>query len=337
MKKLFILISAFFIISCSDQEKIPDVSNIQVSVNLMRFEQDFFSIDTNRIDDQMQELFKKYGNFTSIYMNNILGLTYHKDSIEANEFAIKLFIKSYKNVFDSVQNKFTSINKEKEEIENGFKFLKHYFPNYLLPQNIISFVGPVDGVGIGLTENSLVIGLQMYMGKDFVFYKNDYIRSIYPEYKSNRFEREYIAVNAITTIINDMYPENLSGKALIDIMIDEGKKMYILKKVLPKTKQHLLFGYTEEQLKGCLNNEANIWNLFIVNDLLFQNEYQIIKDFINDGPKTQLLGDASPGYISKFIGYRIVEKWMKANNKSLGDLLKTNNRAIYTEAKYKPK
>ena len=270
-------------------------------------------------------------------MNNILGLTYRKDSIEANEFAIKLFIKSYKNVYDSVQNKFSIINKEKEEIENGFKFLKHYFPNYLLPQNIISFVGPVDGVGIGLTENSLVIGLQMYMGKDFVFYQNDYIRSIYPEYKSNRFEREYIAVNAITTIINDMYPENLSGKALIDIMIDEGKKMYILKKVLPKTKQHLLFGYTEEQLKGCLNNEANIWNLFIVNDLLFQNEYQIIKDFINDGPKTQLLGDVSPGYISKFIGYKIVEKWMNESKKNLKDLLKANNRTIYTEAKYKPK
>ena len=60
MKKLFILISTFFIISCSDQEKIPDVSNIQLSGNLKDLNKDFFRIDTNRIDNEMQERFIKY-------------------------------------------------------------------------------------------------------------------------------------------------------------------------------------------------------------------------------------------------------------------------------------
>ena len=141
----------------------------------------------------------------------------------------------------------------------------------------------------------------------------------------------------MSDIIEDMNPENLSGKALIDLMIDEGKKMYILKKILPNSAMYRLFGYTDNQLKGCYNSETSIWNFFIINDLLFQNEYQIIKDYVNDGPKTQALGDASPGYIAKFVGFRIVEKWMDNNKISLTNLLKMPNRTIYAEAKYKPK
>lgn len=337
MKKFTLALLFVLCISCNQEEKVPDVSAIKIDLSTKRFEKDFFSIDTNLVDNEMQRLYKIYGNFTSIFVNNILALSTNKDSIKTTENAIKLFIKTYKNVYDSTQKKYFNFEKERNDIVKGFQFIRYYFPNYKIPKSIITFVGPIDGVGIGLTENELVIGLQMYMGKNFVYYKNEYIRSIYPEYKSNRFEPEYIAVNAMSNIIDDMYPENLSGKALIDLMIDEGKKIFVLKKFLPNSKEYRLIGYTEEQLKGCYNSEASIWNFFVVNDLLFQNEYQAIKDYVNDGPKTQALGNASPGYIAKFVGYRIVSKWVNSNKISLEELMKTPTRTIYEEAKYKPK
>lgn len=337
MKKVIAVVFVVLFISCNHQEKTPDVSNIKVDLEFKRFEKDFFTIDTNKVDNEMQRLYKIYSNFTSIFVNNILALSSRKDSIKATENGIKLFIKTYKNVYDSTQKKYFNFEKERDDILKGFQLIRYYFPSYKIPKSITTFVGPIDGVGIGLTENELAIGLQMYMGADFVYYKNEYIRSIYPEYKSKRFERDYIVVNAMSNIIEDMSPENLSGKALIDLMIDEGKKMYILKKILPNSAMYRLFGYTDNQLKGCYNSETSIWNFFIINDLLFQNEYQIIKDYVNDGPKTQVLGDASPGYIAKFVGFRIVEKWMDNNKISLTNLLKMPNRTIYAEAKYKPK
>ncbi len=337
MKKLLFVSIIFLFGSCSQNEGVPDVSSIAINLKIDRFEHDFFDIDTLNVDNSMQQLYQKYGNFTNIFVNNILGLSSSKDSIFTTENGIKLFIKTYKNVYDSVNNKYSKFEQEKTEIEKGFKFLKYYFPKYSLPNHIVTFVGPVDGIGIGLTEKTLAVGLQMYMGSDFVYYQNEYIRSIYPEYKSKRFEREYISVNVLTSLVEDMFPENIGGKALIDLMIDEGKKIYLLKKFMPYTKDFQIFGYSEGQLKGCYNSEASIWNFFITNDLLFQNEYQIIKDFINDGPKTQALGDASPGYIAKFVGLRIVEKWMESKKVTLEELMNTNNRAIYTEAKYKPR
>ncbi len=39
---------------------------------------------------------------------------------------------------------------------------------------------------------------------------------------------------------------------------------------------------------------------------------------MNDGPKTEALGEASPGFIGQFVGWQIVKKWMTLDkNKKL--------------------
>jgi hypothetical protein len=50
------------------------------------------------------------------------------------------------------------------------------------------------------------------------------------------------------------------------------------------------------------------------------------------------LGDNSPGYISLFVGKRIVETYMeKFPETSLQQLLEVDNRKVYELSKYKPK
>ena len=62
------------------------------------------------------------------------------------------------------------------------------------------------------------------------------------------------------------------------------------------------------------------------------------KNYVQDGPKTEEMGDDSPGYIGLFIGWRIVEKYMDENPKvTLEQLMQTDPRKIFEESKYKPK
>jgi len=114
--------------------------------------------------------------------------------------------------------------------------------------------------------------------------------------------------------------------------------LYVLDKLLPFTPDTLKIGYTKKQLEGCYANEANIWNLFLQNNFLYSIEPAVNKNYMQDGPKTEELGDASPGFIGLFVGWQIVKKYMKKNsNLSLGELMEMDSRKIFEESKYKPK
>ena len=48
-------------------------------------------------------------------------------------------------------------------------------------------------------------------------------------------------------------------------------------------------------------------------------------------------GDASPGFIGQFVGYRIVEAWLQKNKElPLDKVMKTPAKIIFEQAKYKP-
>jgi hypothetical protein len=337
MKKagLYLLCIAFAL-GCNNK-KIPNVSNIKVNVTLQRFENDFFSIDTTNIDQALQSLHQKYPVFLQDFIFNILALPPQPDSSAALQQGIVSFIQSYKAIKADGDKAFKSMDEVQQQIKKGMQFVKYYFPNYKLPGKIITFVGPVNSYGNILTRDALAVGLQLYMGSDYPLYQSQQGQELYPAYISRRFNKEYIPVNCMKNIVHDMYPDNTTGKPLIEQMIEAGKKLYLLDALLPRTADTLKTGYTKDQLDGCFKNEELIWSFFVQNDLLYATDPGLIKDYMNDAPNTAVLGQASPGFIGQFVGWRIVSKWMDKNeNISPPELMKKNPRTIFNEAKYKP-
>lgn len=336
MKNIFVGLILFFAISCNDNN-IPDVSNIKVDVTLQRFEKDFFAIDTTRVLDELQRLGIKYPSFANDFTGQILGFD---NSIPPDSLTkyIKLFIKDYRFVKDSADKLFADFEPYAEEIKKGLQFVKHYFPSYNHPKQIITFIGPFDGYSDVLTADAFAVGLQLHMGSNFSFYKSDISRDIFPEYISRKFTPEYIPVNCLRNIVDDMYPDKSIGKPLIEQMVEKGKRLYILDKFLPETNEHLKIGYTEKQLKDSYDNEAVIWNFFLTNDLLNNADQNIVKNYIGESPKTQELGEGSPGNIGSFSGLQIVKKYMeKFPETKMQDLMNKPPREIYSQSKYKPR
>ena len=134
-----------------------------------------------------------------------------------------------------------------------------------------------------------------------------------------------------------MFPETADDNPLIQQMVEKGKRLYVLSKLLPTTEEYMLMGYTANQLKDTYANERRVWDLFIQNNLLQVIDNNIIKNYIGEGPKTQELGEGAPGNIGSFVGWQIVKKYMQKNpGISLPDLMKMNPETIVQEAKYKP-
>lgn len=329
------IIALFLLLSlgaCRSAEDAPDISQIKIQLNQQHFEQDFFAIDTNQLENSIAALDKKYPGFTTVFLSNILALMPQSESAD-----LKSFYKAYQPLYKQSTSIFKEQDNHIQKVTAGLKYTKHYFPSYRLPSKLITFVGPINSFGSILTEDAIAIGLQLFMGKDHPLYTSEEGQALYPAYISRKFEPGYIPVSAMNNIVLDMYPEQMSGKPLIAQMVELGKRMYVVDHLLPQLSDTLITGYSSKQLEACINNEKNIWSFFIQNDLLYKSDPQLVREYVSEGPFTQAFGKESPGNIGQFLGWQIVKKWMSKNNQiSFDALMKKDALQLFEEAKYKP-
>lgn len=331
------------IAGCSGKKNIPDVSNIAIKLDVVRFEKDFFAMDTTHLDASLETLFHQYPGFAKDFFYRVMGANANPDTAMKE---VRQFIRMYKTVYDSSAKIFADFNPVEKEIKKGLRFVKYYFPSYKLPEKLFTFVGPVDAVfktangvsGDVITRDGLGIGLQLHLGKDFSLYQTGSVQQLYPSFVSRKFEAPYIPVNCIKNIIDDIYPDNSSGRPLVEQMIESGKRLYMLDALLPETADSIKTGYTQKQLDDCYHNETAIWSYFAQNDLLYSEDPSQTGMYMNDGPGTPELGTAAPGFIGQFVGWQIVKKWMSKNEKkTLDELMKMPAKQLFEEAKYKPR
>ena len=141
-----------FIVQHKSKKGIPDVSRIKADISLERFDQDFFSIDTNNIPFGLQKIQQEHPGFYWDFMREILGVNGSDTSL--NTLLItKDFLRGYLPVYDSLQLTYKKTDWLEKELKKGFQFVKYYFPKYKFPNKVITFVGPFDGYSDVLTAS----------------------------------------------------------------------------------------------------------------------------------------------------------------------------------------
>jgi hypothetical protein len=337
VKKYISLLIVLFVFGCKSGKKAPDVSNIAVNVQIERFDQAFFALDTNHIRQGLLDLAHQYPYFLNDFAVNILGTGPLSDTSAQAFYACRRFISSYMPVKDSLELKFANMNGVAAGLKQGLQYIKYYFPKYNLPPKVVAYIGPFDAPGVALTRYTLAIGLQLYAGKQFSFYQSSQGQELYPLYISRRFEPNYVVPNCIKALAEDIFPDQSQGKPLIEEMIEKGKNWWLLDQLMPETADSLKTGFTQRQLDWCVSNEGQIWNFFLQQNL-FSLEPDLIKNYIGDAPNTQGMPDASPGNIGQWVGWQIVKKYVSDHpDIQPADLLRVPARSIFDEVKYKPR
>ena len=331
---VLLIIAGLF--SCKDKD-VPNVSDIKVNLTVKRFEQDFFAIDTNHIMTSMEHLGSKYPLFLGDFLYNIMELPSLSDTSLQEQALLKKFIGDYRPVKDSADRVFRDFNSIEKDIKKGLQFVKYYFPAYKTPSQLITYIGPMEGYSDVITRDALAVGLQLHMGNNYSLYKSNMGQEVFPGYISRRFTPDYIVVNCMKNIINDISPEKSGSQPLVEQMVEKGKRLFVLDKILPYTEDTLKTGYTAAQLAGCYKNEGLIWNHFLSHNLLFTIEPADIRPYMEEAPNTPEITDQAPGAIGIFVGWQIVKKYMtKHSDLSLNELLNTDAKKIFEESKYRP-
>lgn len=345
MKRIGIfLLLATSIISCNDKDSSPDVSGIKVDLEVKRFDQDFFSLDTLQTTQSLAGLQSKYPGFLPFFLQQVVGVT--------DPEGVRTYYRLYKPIYDSSQKIYRDFSSIEKQLEDAFRRVKYYFPSYNLPATIMPIIGPMNSredlarMGSGeytpdfMGPDFIGISLQFYLGSDFSLYNTEYfINNIAPLYRSRRFAREYIVADVMKLVVDDIFPDKSNTRPLIEQMIEKGKHWWLLDKFLPALPDAAKTGYTTDQLEWCRQNEGLIWSYIIKNEDLYSVSPATLQTYIGEAPFTSVFSqESSPGNIGAWVGWQIVKKY-EASKSGLNpeQVMKASAKEILEEGKYKPK
>lgn len=300
---------------CKDGfKKGPNIRKVKLDIQVDHFEEDFFGLQTKTNALQFKKglavLKAKYGPFYEDFLYNIAAFSMGEpDSVLYSQ--IRDFIMSRQPIYDSIAYYIPHLDKELKKIENALKRARVYFPELPLPGRVITYIGPIDGFGSFASEAGLCVGLQQFLGPNFPGYQSDYLLSLFGKQRLQQFSPDYLAPLAIETWINREFPDQAGHYSLKDKMIEEGRKLYVLKSLLPNQPDSLIFGYSASQMQWCQHNSYLIKRYFEKEKLLKIKNPEIIVTYINDNQRPDSLPAEFPNNVGKYLGYLLVKNYME--------------------------
>lgn len=320
------------LVSCHQNANDEQVPADKIHISIDRSEQDLFSADPARPDSLVSFMQQHYGTFFEMFTQRIISIG--DDNSRDFNHLLKAFVTDYDNyeAYQRVQQVFPSVGKLEGKLTGAFRRFLYHFPDKKVPR-IVTFVSGFN-YSVVSDSNLLAIGLDKYLGADEELY---YRAGIY-QYLRLNMHPDKIPSDCMRLWAETEFVYNDSVNNLLSAMVYQGKIMYFVKTMLPDEPDSLLWGFTGPQMKFCFSNEKQMWTYLVENKMLFKTDRFTIDKFTREGPFTSEFSSESPARAAVWVGYKIVEKYMKKNkNLSLETLMKEDDyQKILTLSGYNP-
>ncbi|MEM7103525.1 MAG: hypothetical protein AAF502_10370 [Bacteroidota bacterium] len=335
---IFLIIALIF--SCRDKNKnIPDVSDVEIDIKVERFEQDLFTLDTNDITAGIAAVNTKYPEFGPIYFNNLLGASDVRIAPEGPDAFIRGFItdQRIRKLYDTCQVVYNDFSELEAEFEQSMRFYKHYFPEKPTPQ-LLTFISEYFIGALIYGDDKLAVGLDFFLGSDYPYQDINPGNPNFSDYIIKAFNKDHLVSKTLQVLIDDIVGPP-SGQRLLDFMVHNGKKKYILEQLIPYAPDSVVFEHSGAQMNWLKDNELDMWAFFVSEDYLYSTRQKDIRKYIEPSPDSPGMPTGAPGNTATFMGYKIVEAYMNSQSGlRLQDLVaKRDAQAILTESRYKPR
>ena len=305
-----------------------EVKEIQKSlqIKIKRYEQVLYNIPKENLAAELDALQSEY-----YFLKEEL-----KDSNYVKQIESFLNYKPNKQLYSEVQKQFPDLSEMEKEFSNAFSLLKYYFPGADVPHVYTAISGLYYEMPIMFYDSTLMIALDMYLGKNHKLYKQ--LGTDVPQFIKRRFSQEYILPSCFSEISYKYTNSKPLQSNLLDAMVLEGKRLLFLELLLSNLPDSLRFPFPQEKIEWAKNNEGNIWGYLIQNNYLYSRDKIVIRKLVGDAPFTAYFGNQSPGQVGAWIGWRICRSWVEKNpQRKVTELFnETDAQKILTESKYKP-
>ncbi len=309
-----------------------DISKIEVSVSLERFDQEFYSLFEDFTIDDILDLQNRYNEFFDIYNHRIIRI----GGIENHAYRnfVRTFLSDYAvtESYKAINEVFEDCSDLNDELSLAFRYFKCHFPDRNIPR-IIAYNGGFNQ-SVVTTEGIVGVGLDKYLGEDNDLYDMLEI----PGFAKREMNPERIPLDVVKAYALMEFPYYDSVDNLANRMIYNGMILFLLDACFPRYSDKYKIGYDDRQIAYCRTFEREMWSYLINEKLLFSTNHLTIRKFTENAPFTSDFGNESPARTGNWLGWQIVRSYMK-NNKDISvyELLHmTNYQKILNQSGYHP-
>ena len=328
MKKYILSIFAFMLLlSCNSEKKnYTDGGAKDGGLTILRFENLVFGTP---LADLHQTLVDKQYDYRFLFNTDVADPTYFEE--------IKYFASDsvMQQVYDVVVATYPDLSWLEQDLAKAMDKAEKLLPNSR-PKNFYTLMTGTFAYydRVICTDSFMAINIDQYAVKNMKYF-NGYFGM--PMYIVNLLDSIYLPIDCMASYAISKIPQSYAEQSMLDLMILNGKILYFLDEVFPDVPDSIKIRYTSQQMEWAEENENNVWGYFIQKNLLYEKDYAKIRTFVNEAPNTAVFENSAPR-MTDFIGWKIVSRYMKNNNVSVGDLFKnTDSQQILTDSGYKPK
>ncbi len=245
-----------------------------------------------------------------------------------------------KRVHSAIGKQFSDLTMEKNQLLNGFRHLKYHFTEGKFPSKIV-FINSCFNVNSLSTSKEIAIGLDRNLDANTDVIK-ELPGSYFPTWIKEAWNRDFLVRDAICSWVMTHYvlPKNVDEDNadfnwgvncnLAENIVRWGKILYLTKAALPDVSNAIILRYSEEDYKWAQDNEVSFWKYLVDQSLLFKKDELMVANLLNDGPFTVGLPEKGPDRLGQYLGFRLVEEYVKNKQCSPKDLLNTDYSEIIT-------
>ena len=333
MKKSILVILAVLLCACHGGRDYFPRDIEAVEVDIVRFDSAQLAVRPDSVKQDIVHLYADYEVFMPMFVEGILRLP-----VEDTAYLCEMYSNfltdttmGFAQTNALAQSMFADISKLQKSLNIGFSRLHYLYPEWEIP-TVYLFVSGFNS-SVMYYENIMGVGVDMYLGSDYPYYNQ-----VVYNYQKQTMRKECVAGDLLNMYIAYQIPYNSKYNRLLEHMIFRGKQMFLLSQLLPDEPAWEIIGYSKEQWDWCKKYEQAIWNRIMEKRDLFKTESMVRVSYMNDGPFTAEISQESPGRLGIWVGWQIVDSYMRNNeNVSIKQLIDEGDaQKILEQSFYKP-
>jgi hypothetical protein len=328
----FLAVIACLINGCKTHPLEVDISGIELSVPLERFDQALFELDQDTLDRAIDAMYVRFGDFFDVF--NVHVISIGQASSRRYPSYLSMFINDPTNreVYEYTSQVFASTDDLEEELSDGFRHYLYHFPDSL-PPRVVAYVSRFNQ-GLFTVGHFVGVGLDQYLGSDCSYYQ----QMGTPNYLVQKKVPARVPLDVMTAWATSIYPYNDSLDNVLSRMIWHGQIAWFVDAMYPGIDEILKMGFTDDQMEWCRNNQKQMWTHLVEEKLLFSSDPLNIRKLVEDAPYTSFYTSESPGRAAVWQGWQIVKAYAARNPKlTVHQLMSQRNyQEILRESRYNP-
>ncbi|NDV67665.1 hypothetical protein [Dysgonomonas sp. 25] len=296
-------------------------------VSIMRLDKDFQTFLSKPTKSEGDKLVKKYPSLFPAFGQITVGKMIDNDTTAFYKTLTDYFSHpELKKVYIDEQKKFKDIATYEKELSEAKAIAASLLPDRQFPRVAMHVSGFKENIII--IDGIISLSAEKYMGSDYGLYQ-----SFFPADERFQMAPEFITRDYLKAwILGEDIIKTEDKQTLISAMVEQGKLLFLLSKLLPDSSPSDIAGFTQPEIEWFEKNEARVWKAASKGNTLFSTQRQVIGKYMDERGG---MAD-SPKQVGALTGWRIVEQYARNTGITAKEILAKDTETILKGAKYKP-